>query len=50
MPDRFPPLARHDRQPDKARTKAIARAMPAPSVPLLDMLIFGVLVVLIRWF
>ena len=46
MPDRFPPLAPQEIQ--RFKPMAIARALPAPSLPLLEMLIFGVLVVLIR--
>ena len=46
MSDRFPPLA--PQQPICTRTAA--KVLPAPSVPLLDMLIFGGLVVLMRLF
>ena len=46
MSDRFPPLA-----PQTAiGTRTAAKAMPLPSFPLLDMLIFGGLVVLMRLF
>ena len=47
MSDRFAPRARH---PAKARSMAITRALPAPSLSLLDLLSFAMLVVLIRLF
>lgn len=46
MADRFPPLAPQE----KIRTTALAKARPAPSIALLDVLLFGVLVALVRLF
>ena len=46
MADRFPPLAPQE----KIRTTAMAKARPAPSLALLDVLIFGLLVALLRMF
>lgn len=44
MPHRFPALAPQEKQ----RNRAMARALPAPSVRWLDMVIFGVILALIR--
>lgn len=46
MADRFPPLAPQE----KIRTTAMARARPAPSIAVLDVLLFGALVLLLRMF
>ena len=54
MSDRFAPLAGQARHPAQAHTSArsmaITRALPAPSLSLLDLLSFAMLVVLIRLF
>ena len=46
MPHRFPPIAPQE----KIRTRAVARALPAPSLPWVDLIIFGALVCLVRLF
>jgi hypothetical protein len=44
MPHRFPPLA----PPEPARTRPMARALPAPRLRWVDALIFGVIVLMLR--
>ena len=46
MPHRFPQLAPQE----KPRTRAMAKAMPAPSLRWLDVLIFGMVVLILRHF
>ena len=44
MPHRFPPLA----PPEPHKTRSMARALPAPSLGWVDLLIFGVIVLVLR--
>ncbi len=46
MPNRFPDLAPQE----KPSRPSIARALPAPAIRWLDVVIFGLVVVLIRLF
>ena len=43
-------VARRAAQRDRRRSKAIARAMPAPAIRWLDLVVFGGLLALLRLF